>query len=68
MMSAVCGHHGHGQVLFIGYDIAALPTTMSPELEELMRTANPLEFALSGVAEFPYPVIAMMNGHAFGAA
>ncbi|HOS98254.1 MAG TPA: enoyl-CoA hydratase-related protein [Deltaproteobacteria bacterium] len=58
---------GTGRSFSSGYDIASLPTTMTPELEELMRTANPLEFALSSVAEFPYPVIAMMNGHAFGA-
>lgn len=58
---------GAGRAFSSGYDIASIPTTMTPELEEIMRTANPLEFALSSVADYPYPVIAMMNGYAFGA-
>ncbi|MDT8272599.1 MAG: enoyl-CoA hydratase-related protein [Desulfomonilia bacterium] len=50
-----------------GYDIASIPTQMTPELEEAMRSSNPLEFALNSVAEYPYPTIAMMNGYAYGA-
>jgi len=50
-----------------GYDLASLPTEMTPELADIMKNGNPLEFALNTVAAYPYPVIAMMNGYAFGA-
>ena len=47
--------------------LASLPTEMTPELADIMKNGNPLEFALNTVAAYPYPVIAMMNGYAFGA-
>jgi enoyl-CoA hydratase/carnithine racemase len=50
-----------------GYDIAAIPTDVSPEAAELLKTHNPLELALNSVKNFPYPVIAMINGYCFGA-
>ena len=50
-----------------GYDISALPTEVSPELMETLRKTNPLEDALQTIRDFPYPVIAMINGMAFGA-
>ena len=50
-----------------GYDITAIPTNVSPEVMAAMRTKNPLQMALDAVQDFPYPVIAMINGHAFGA-
>jgi enoyl-CoA hydratase/carnithine racemase len=50
-----------------GYDILAIPTEMSPEMAEIMKETNPLELALDSVKSFPYPVIAMLNGYAFGA-
>lgn len=58
---------GKGKVFSSGYDVASIPTEMTPELSELMRTSNPLELALSSVANYPYPVIAMINGYAYGA-
>jgi len=58
---------GSGKAFSSGYDIAAIPTEMNPELAELMKTHNPLELALNTVAQFPNPTIAMMNGYAFGA-
>ena len=58
---------GFGKAFSSGYDIAAIPTQMTPELAELMKSHNPLEFAFASVSQFPYPTIAMMNGYAFGA-
>ncbi|MCX5915282.1 MAG: enoyl-CoA hydratase/isomerase family protein, partial [Deltaproteobacteria bacterium] len=50
-----------------GYDIAAIPTNVPPEVMEEMRKKNPLETAIEAIREFPYPMIAMVNGMAFGA-
>jgi enoyl-CoA hydratase len=50
-----------------GYDISAIPTNMTPEAAEILKTSNPLELALNSVKEFPFPVIAMINGYCFGA-
>lgn len=51
-----------------GYDVAAIPTNVSAEDREAMKGANPFELALEAVRNFPYPVIAMMNGFTFGGA
>jgi enoyl-CoA hydratase/carnithine racemase len=50
-----------------GYDIGAIPAGVSPEVLEELRKKNPLETALEAIQTFPYPVIAMINGVAFGA-
>ena len=50
-----------------GYDISAIPTNVSPEVMEQLRKKNPLQSALEAIEEFPYPVVAMINGVAFGA-
>ncbi|MGB9498942.1 MAG: enoyl-CoA hydratase-related protein [Dissulfuribacterales bacterium] len=50
-----------------GYDILAIPTDLTPEMAELMKKENPLKLAMSGVKNYPYPTIAMMNGYALGA-
>jgi enoyl-CoA hydratase len=50
-----------------GYDIAAIPTDIPEDLADRLKEENPLDLALSGVQAYPYPVIAMLNGHAFGA-
>jgi len=50
-----------------GYDISAIPTGLSPEESELVKKSNPLELALNSIKEFPFPVIAMINGYCFGA-
>jgi enoyl-CoA hydratase len=50
-----------------GYDISAIPTRGNTEVQEKFKTENPLQTALQGVIHYPYPVIAMLNGYAFGA-
>jgi enoyl-CoA hydratase/carnithine racemase len=50
-----------------GYDIGAIPTEVSPRTREQLREQNPLELALNSVINFPYPVISLLNGYAFGA-
>lgn len=50
-----------------GYDIPAIPTEISPEAAEFLKGDNPLEQALGSVKNFPFPVIAMINGYCFGA-
>ncbi len=57
---------GSGEKMFSsGYDIAAIPVGREPE--ERQETPEVLLKALEAVKNFPYPVIAMLNGHAFGA-
>jgi len=50
-----------------GYDISNIPTNLSPEMAEAFKAKNPLQTGLQAIISFPYPVMAMINGHAFGA-
>ena len=60
---------GSGEKAFSsGYDINAIPTTVSPELETLLQNKSPFELAVDSIINYPYPVIAMLNGFAFGGA
>ena len=56
---------GFGEKAFSsGYDISAIgETDMMREYEN----NHPLTSCMKSIEKFPYPVIAMMNGHAFGA-
>lgn len=60
---------GSGDKAFCsGYDLGQLPTTMTPEIAELLKeNPNPLALGLEAITAFPYPVIAMLNGVAIGA-
>jgi enoyl-CoA hydratase/carnithine racemase len=58
---------GAGESAFSsGYDISALPTDLTPELAAALKAKNPLQTGLRAIIDFPYPVIAMINGHAYG--
>ncbi len=60
---------GAGEKAFsAGYDILAIPTDVTPETAERLRDGNPLQLGLESVKNFPYPTIAMLNGHCFGGA
>ena len=59
---------GSGEKAFSsGYDIKAIPTKSTPEAQEEMKGQNPLDLAMESVVNYPYPVIAMLNGYAYGA-
>jgi enoyl-CoA hydratase/carnithine racemase len=49
-----------------GYDISALPVGPSPETEAALEETPPLERSMRAIRAFPFPVIAMLNGDAFG--
>ena len=51
-----------------GYDIKAIPTGVSPEVQKLLQNRSPFELAVESIVDYPYPVIAMLNGFAFGGA
>jgi enoyl-CoA hydratase/carnithine racemase len=55
------------QAFSSGYDIGSIPTGVDPKVREKLKDQNPLELALQSVINFPYPVIAFLNGYAFGA-
>ena len=50
-----------------GYDISDIPTNLTPEMAEAFKAKNPIRMGLQAIIHFPYPVIAMINGHVFGA-
>jgi len=49
-----------------GFDVRSIPTNVTPETAELLKTNHPLDLAFSSVKAYPYPVIAMLNGYALG--
>jgi enoyl-CoA hydratase len=50
-----------------GYDISELPTDIPDELARELKEKNPLEIGLGAIERYPYPVIAMIDGYAYGA-
>ena len=59
---------GVGEEAFCsGYDIRALPNQMSGDIHEKLKNLNPVENLFKAVVNFPFPVIALVNGVAFGA-
>jgi enoyl-CoA hydratase len=50
-----------------GYDIRSLPTGSGSNLHEKLNKLSPVESLFQSVINFPYPVIAMVEGAAFGA-
>lgn len=59
---------GQGEKAFCsGYDISALPVKADTDTLAELGVVNPLEKALRSIEAYPYPVVAMVNGYAFGA-
>ena len=50
-----------------GYDIGSLPTGRSDDPDEELKRLNSVESLFKTIRDFPFPVIAMINGAAFGA-
>ena len=59
---------GDGSSAFCsGYDIRSLPTGSGSNIHENLNKLSPVESLFQTVINFPYPVIAMIEGAAFGA-
>ena len=50
-----------------GYDIRSLPTVLDDNVQEKLERLKPIESLFQAVVNYPFPVIAMLNGMAFGA-
>ena len=58
---------GAGERAFsAGYDIAAIPADLPPEERKKRLPENFLYRTIRAIRDYPYPVLAMINGHAFG--
>ena len=49
-----------------GFDIGSLPTSSKGDLNERLKTLDPVDSLLQSLVNFPIPMIAMLNGFAFG--
>ena len=59
---------GAGEKAFCsGYDIRSLPTKSSGDVKAQLRKISPIESLFQCILDYPFPVIAMINGDAFGA-
>jgi enoyl-CoA hydratase len=59
---------GSGDKAFCsGFDIRSLPTKVGDHVKDKLKTLNPVEALFNAIVNYPYPVIAMVNGAAFGA-
>lgn len=55
------------EVFSAGFDLAAIPTDLSPDAIKASDGQNPLEVGFAAIETYPYPVIAMIDGFALGA-
>ena len=49
-----------------GFDIGSLPTQSKADADQRLKSLDQVEVLLQRLVSFPYPVIAMLNGLAFG--
>jgi enoyl-CoA hydratase/carnithine racemase len=49
-----------------GFDIGSLPTQSKEDADQRLKSLDQVETLLQRLVNFPYPVIAMLNGFAFG--
>ena len=49
-----------------GFDIGSLPTSSKEDMYERLKALDSVESLLQSLVNFPLPVIAMLNGFAFG--
>jgi enoyl-CoA hydratase/carnithine racemase len=54
------------QAFCSGFDIGSLPTQSKSDVEQRLKSLDQVESLLQSLISFPYPVIAMLNGFAFG--
>ena len=58
---------GGDEAFCAGYDIGSLPTRRIDDPHEKLEKLDSVESLFKAVVDYPYPVIAMINGVAFGA-
>ena len=49
-----------------GFDIGSIPTSSKGNLNARLKTLDPVDSLLQSLVSFPIPIIAMLNGFAFG--
>ncbi len=54
------------QAFCSGFDIGSLPTQSKGDAEQRLKSLDQVESLFQCLIRFPYPVIAMLNGFAFG--
>lgn len=59
---------GAGEKFSVGMDLNAMADCSPGESQKLIGPGGPLRLAIQAIEEFPFPVIAMIRGHAAGAA
>ncbi|MGD9326254.1 MAG: enoyl-CoA hydratase-related protein [Desulfobacterales bacterium] len=64
---AVVIRGGGDEAFCAGYDIGYLPTGRIDDPHEKLKKLDSVESLFNAVVDYPYPVIAMINGVAFGA-
>jgi enoyl-CoA hydratase/carnithine racemase len=64
---AVVIRGGDDNAFCAGYDIKSLPTSDSGDVRKNLEKISPVEALFQCIYNYPYPVIAMINGDAFGA-
>jgi len=58
---------GCGEKVFCaGYDLSAISMAQGAAGEQMTSASNPFESAMEAIINYPYPVLAMINGVAFG--
>ena len=58
---------GGDQAFCSGYDIGSLPTKTSDDADANLERLSMVESLFKAIVHYPWPVIAMLNGAAFGA-
>lgn len=56
-----------GKAFSSGYNIAEIPKDIEDGFFEELKGKNPLDICFNAIEEYPYPVIAMIDGYALGA-
>jgi enoyl-CoA hydratase/carnithine racemase len=56
---------GEGSVFSAGYDLGTLPEEVPPDEADRL-VAHPFAAAIDAVEVYPYPILAVLNGHAIG--
>ncbi len=59
---------GAGERFSVGMDLNAMASGTAEENQRLIGAGGPLRGAMQAIEQFPYTVVAMMKGHAAGAA